>query len=59
MLYVYFNDDPMGVDEDPAEGWTYDPATMTLRFNGGACAAIQAGTVTDIDVVYGCEGPVF
>lgn len=57
MLYVYFNDDPAGVPTG-AEGWSYDPATQTLTFGGAACTAIQAGTVLDIDVVYGCPGPI-
>jgi len=58
MLYVYFNDDPAGVPQDAADGWTYDEATMTLECHGASCAQIQMGAVTDIDVVYGCEGPV-
>ncbi len=58
QLYVYFNDDPAGIDNDPANGWTYDAATMTLTFHGTSCDQILAGTVDDIDVVFGCMGPV-
>lgn len=57
-LYVYFDDDPSGVANDATNGWTFDAASGTLRFHGAACDAIRAGTVTDIDVVFGCPGPV-
>lgn len=33
------------------------PATNTITFHGSACAAIQAGTVVQIDIVYGCTMP--
>jgi hypothetical protein len=56
-MYVFFNDDPNGVDNDPNNGWTYDPATGTLTFHGAACDAIQNGQVSDIDVVFGCAVP--
>jgi len=57
-LFVYFDDDPAGVPNDATNGWTFDEASGTLTFNGSACDAIRAGTVTDIDVVFGCPGPV-
>ncbi|MBK7583845.1 MAG: VWA domain-containing protein [Myxococcales bacterium] len=57
-VYVYFNDDPTGVPSDPNNGWSYDPTTNKLTFNGTACTQLKSGTVTDIDVVYGCPGPV-
>ncbi len=57
-LYVYFNDDPSGVANEAMNGWTYDAGSMTLTFHGEACRAITAGEVDDIDVVFGCEGPV-
>ncbi len=57
-LYVYFNDDPAGVPPDPADGWTYDDATHTLSFHGSACMQIQSGAVTNLDVVFGCPGPI-
>jgi len=58
MLFVYFDDDPAGVPEDPANGWTYDDTTMRLTFHGSSCDALTSGAVTDIDVVFGCPGPV-
>jgi hypothetical protein len=57
-IYVYFNDDPAGVGSDPADGWTYDPATGRITFHGASCDRIMSGEVDDIDVVYGCPGPV-
>jgi hypothetical protein len=48
------------VFRDPThqDGWDYDPATGTLTFYGPACQAIQDGSVLDVDIVYGCPGPV-
>ena len=57
-LYVYFNDDPAGIPNDPVDGWTYDGATNTIHFHGASCDLILEGGVSDIDVVYGCPGPV-
>lgn len=57
-LFVYFNDDPAGVANDPMSGWTFDAARGTLSFHGAACESIRGGVVTDIDVVFGCPGPI-
>ncbi len=57
QMYVFFNDDPAGIPQDPAQGYTYDPATHSIVFHGDACEAIKNGTVTDIDVVFGCDAP--
>lgn len=58
MLYVYFNDDPAGVPPSTGDGYSFDPTSGILSFNGSACAQIRSGAITDIDVVYGCPGPV-
>ncbi|HJL14676.1 MAG TPA: VWA domain-containing protein [Sandaracinaceae bacterium LLY-WYZ-13_1] len=58
MLFVYFDDDPAGVSEDASDGWTFDATSGTLTFHGSACTQIRSGAVSDIDVVYGCPGPV-
>jgi hypothetical protein len=56
-LYVYFGTDP--VDRDGANGWDYDMGSNTITFHGAACAALQAGEVTDLSIIYGCpSGPV-
>lgn len=57
-IYVFFDDDPAGVPLDQTDGWTYDPVTNTITFHGTSCAAIQSATVTDVDVVFGCNVPV-
>lgn len=57
-LYVFFDDDPRGIPADDTDGYTFDAATLRLRFHGGACEAVKSGQVTDIDVVYGCPSPV-
>jgi hypothetical protein len=56
-IYVFFDKDPMGVPNDPNNGWTYDPMTNTVTFHGTACEAIKSGSVVDIDIVYGCNEP--
>jgi hypothetical protein len=57
QLYVFFNNDPAGIQDDPTNGYTYDPTTNTLTFHGDACDALEAGSVSDIDVVFGCAHP--
>jgi hypothetical protein len=57
-IFVYFNDDPTGIAKDATNGWSYDPVTNKLSFNGSSCTQLKSGTVKDIDVVYGCAGPV-
>lgn len=39
-------------------GWDYYPDAMTITFFGTYCSAITAGTVTDVNFVYGCPGPI-
>lgn len=56
-IYVYFNNDPTGVPKDGSNGWSYDPQTKKLSFHGSSCTQLKGGTVSDIDVVYGCPGP--
>jgi len=57
-LFVFFNDQTPAIENDPTNGWTYDAGTNTVTFNGSACDLIRSGAVTDIDVVFGCGGPV-
>jgi hypothetical protein len=52
-----FLDDVM-VERDTDDGWKLDTATNTVTFTGASCAMLQAGTVTDIDIVVGCPEPV-
>jgi hypothetical protein len=52
-----FLDDVM-VERDTDDGWKLDTTTNTVTFMGASCAMLQAGTVTDIDIVVGCPEPV-
>ncbi|HEU5055447.1 MAG TPA: VWA domain-containing protein [Kofleriaceae bacterium] len=56
-LYVYA--DGTLVDRDPSqsEGWDYDPASGTITFYGQVCRDLQNGTITDLNIVYGCPDP--
>lgn len=51
-IVVHFDD--LGIAEDPVDGWTYDPLTMTLTFSGAACDQLQTGAVDDLSVVNSC-----
>jgi hypothetical protein len=57
QLYVYADGDPVARDPSQAEGWDYDSASGTLTFYGQICQDLQAGTVTDLAIVYGCPDP--
>jgi hypothetical protein len=39
-------------------GWDYDAATNTITFYGADCARVERGEVTNIDVDFGCPGPL-
>lgn len=58
QLFVFFNDDPAGVPNDAAEGWSYEGSTRLLEFHGRACEELRSGSVKDLDVVFGCAKPV-
>ena len=57
-LYVFFNDGPDALANDPANGWSFEPGARRLQFNGSACDDVRSGAISDIDVVYGCPQPV-
>lgn len=46
-------------DVSHTRGWDYDAASNTITFYGSECAQVQSGTVADINVDFGCPGPVF
>ena len=56
-LYVYQDDTAVEQDTTHTNGWDYDPAEGTLTFYGAACDALENGTVTDLNIVYGCPDP--
>lgn len=54
-LYAFLNDKP--VDRDDPNGWVYDEAANKVTFQGTSCTALQDGSATDIDIVFGCPQP--
>jgi hypothetical protein len=58
-IYAFFNK-TTDVPRDPTmtNGWQYDATTNTVTFYGAACTEIESGTVTDVEVVFGCDEPV-
>jgi hypothetical protein len=57
QLYIYADGNPVDRDQTDMEGWDYDPATGTLTFYGQICQDLKDGTVTDLNIVYGCPDP--
>lgn len=57
QIFVFFNDEPTQIPRDDADGWVYDEANKTVRFQGASCDALKARTVSDVDVVFGCAAP--
>lgn len=59
LFQVRFDDGPLiPRDESRARGWDYDPATNTITFYGPDCTAIESGSVENVDVDFGCPGPL-
>jgi hypothetical protein len=58
-VFAFFDDEEQ-VPRDPThtEGWDIDPATDTLTFYGSYCQRLKDRSVEDVDVVFGCPGPV-
>jgi hypothetical protein len=57
-IYVFFDDKEVPKDPTHQNGWDYDPATNKLTIYGQACKDLQAGKITDVDIVYGCKKPL-
>lgn len=45
-------------DMSRGRGWDYDEGTNTITFYGPDCAEIQAGDVDEVQVDFGCPGPL-
>ena len=54
LLFVYADDNAVDRDTNQTEGWDYDGATNSVTFYGQVCADLQDGTITDVNIVYGC-----
>jgi hypothetical protein len=56
-LYVFFdNKDQIARDATHQAGWDYDAAQQQVTFYGATCQSIQAGSIGQLDIVYGCPG---
>jgi len=51
-IFVYVND--MELAESDMDGWSYDPATNTITFNGTPCDDLRRGDITRISISFGC-----
>ncbi|MBX3274459.1 MAG: VWA domain-containing protein [Sandaracinaceae bacterium] len=59
LFRVSFDSGPLiARDESRRSGWDYDAATNTITFYGAECARVQSGTVTNVEVDFGCPGPL-
>jgi hypothetical protein len=56
-LYVYADGTQVDRDQTQSEGWDYDAGSGTLTFYGQVCQDLQDGTITDLNIVYGCPDP--
>lgn len=45
-------------NESRTSGWDYDAATNTITFYGAECTQLQSGSVANVDVDFGCPGPL-
>ena len=44
------------IPQDANNGWTYSDNTHTsITLNGSACAAVEAGTITNVTIVFNCH----
>jgi hypothetical protein len=52
--------DGQAIARDPSHqsGWDYDAGSNSVIFYGATCAQIQSGTAGNVNVDYGCGGPV-
>jgi hypothetical protein len=58
-IFVFFNNDATPIPQDPTHttGWDYDAAANAITYYGSTCDVLQAGTVVDVDIVFGCAQP--
>jgi hypothetical protein len=45
-------------DESHGRAWDYEAGSNTITFYGAECTAIQSGSVVDVQVDFGCPGPL-
>ena len=54
LLYVFFDGQKVAQDPTDQNGWNYDSANNEVILYGAACQDVQSGTVTTVDVEFGC-----
>jgi hypothetical protein len=58
-VYVYVNNsEEVPRDTTRMSGWDYDTSSNTVTIYGALCDQMKAGTITDVDIVFGCPTPV-
>jgi hypothetical protein len=50
--------DGKSIGKDPVNGWSYGPGMTSVVLNGTACAAVKAGTIQQVETIFGCPGVV-
>jgi hypothetical protein len=59
QVHVFFDDvESIDRDESHTNGWDYDAAGQSVTFYGVACERLKQGKISDVDIVFGCAGPV-
>ncbi|MBK7580288.1 MAG: VWA domain-containing protein [Myxococcales bacterium] len=56
-IFVFFDNVKVPQDKTHQAGWDYDAATNQLTFYGVDCDKLKSQSVTDVDVVFGCDQP--
>jgi hypothetical protein len=59
LFQVRFDGGPLiPRDMSRRRGWDYEAGSNTITFYGAECTEIQSGTVVDVQVDFGCPGPL-
>ncbi len=56
-LRVFFDTAELNRSGLHTEGWDYDAVSNSVTVYGASCTQLQAGSVGEVRVDYGCEGP--
>jgi predicted small secreted protein len=57
-LFVFFNKTTLATrDPNHLDGWDYDDTNNQITFYGQVCSDLKDGTISTVDVVFGCARP--
>jgi hypothetical protein len=56
-IFVFLDNLTVARDATHMKGWDYDPANNQVTFYGEECSKLKAGSITDVDIVFGCDEP--